>query len=328
MNRQALKDATPKTLVEAVRYFADPQTCISFLAAIRWPDGVTCPTCGNKKVGYLANQQRWQCSKKHPKRQFSVKVGTIFEDSPIGLEKWLPAVWLIINCKNGISSYELGRDLEVTQQTAWFMNHRIRLAMQQGTFDKMVGPVEADETFIGGLARNMHADKRREKIKDGASGKGKELVIGLLDRETRKVRVKHVSNRWVRTIHSNVRDNVKTGAELMTDELASYTGLNREYVHQFVNHTESYVRGQVHTNGLENFWSLLKRGLKGTYVSVEPFHLFRYLDEQAFRYNERKDEYGDAGRFITALSQIVGRRLTYKQLIGVQPEPSTAPTPH
>lgn len=323
-----IKENTPKTLLQAVRYFKNEQTCIDFLAAIRWPNGVTCPTCGNTTVSYLENQRRWQCSKKHPKRQFSVKVGTIFEDSPIPLQSWLPAVWLIINCKNGISSYELARDLKVRQETAWFMNHRIRLAMQQGTFDKMVGPVEADETFIGGLARFMHKDKRAKKI-TGTGGSGKSIVAGLLDRETRKVRVKHVANRDAQTLHAHVRANVEKGAELMTDELASYTGLDKEYVHQFVNHAEEYVKGNVHTQGIDNFWALLKRMIKGTYVGVEPFHLFRYLDEEAFRFNERKDEDGDAGRFVTVLSQIVGRRLTYKQLIGENPEPTTAaPTVH
>jgi len=279
MDRKTLKENSPRTLLQATRYFANPQVCIDFLVAIRWPDGVTCPTCGNTKVSYLANQQRWQCSKKHPKRQFSVKVGTIFEDSPIGLDKWLPAVWLVVNCKNGISSYELARDLEVTQQTAWFIGHRIRLAMQRGTFDKMSGPVEADESFIGGLARFMHKDRKEKKIK-GTGGAGKELVVGLLDRETGKVRVAHVADRKKKTLQAHVKEHVEKGAQLMTDELASYTGLDAEYVHQFVNHAEEYVHGNIHTNGIENFWSLLKRGIKGTYVSVEPFHLFRYLDEQ------------------------------------------------
>jgi len=151
---------TPKTLPEAVRYFRDPDVCLEFLAFIRWPDGVVkCPLCGSDKVHFLANQRRWKCSQKHERRQFSAKVGTIFEDSPLGLDKWLPAVWQVVNCKNGISSYETARVLGVTQKTAWFMNHRIRLAMQAGSFEKMTGEVEADETFIGGLARFMHKDK-------------------------------------------------------------------------------------------------------------------------------------------------------------------------
>jgi transposase-like protein len=259
------------------------------LTALRWPNGVECPTCGCKQVSFLSTRRLWKCKNDHAKRQFSIKVGSIFEDSPLPLDKWLVAMWLIVNCKNGISSYEVGRDLRVTQQTAWFMMHRIRLAMQRGSFDKFggTGPVEADETFIGGLARNMHRAKKAEKI-TGTGGAGKELVVGLLDRETGKVRVTHVRNLKRRTLQENIRANVVSGAELFTDELASYTGLDHDYVHQFVNHAEEYVRGNVHTNGIENFWSLLKRGIKGTYVSVEPFHLFRYLDEQAFRYNGAK----------------------------------------
>jgi transposase-like protein len=311
----------PGTLLEAIRFFKDPDICLSFLADLRWPDGnVTCPTCGEQDVRFIKTRRLWECRNKHPRRQFSIKVGTIFEDSPIALDKWLAAVWLIANAKNGISSYELHRDLGVTQKSAWFMLHRIRLAMQAGSFEKMTGKIEADETFIGGKARNMHAHKRKQKI-TGTGGAGKELVVGLLDRETKRVRVAHVPNRKKRTLQEHVREHVESGAELFTDELASYTGLDRDYVHQVINHAETYVQGHVHTNGIENFWSLLKRAIKGTYVSVEPFHLFRYLDEEAFRYNERKDD--DGGRFVTALRSIVGRRLTYKQLTGLeQPVPA------
>jgi transposase-like protein len=310
-----MSEQWPQTLLEAVRYFSDPDRALKLLVAIRWPNGVTCPTCGSKEASFLQTRRLWSCKVNHPKRQFSVKVGSIFEDSPIAFDKWLVAMWLIDNCKNGVSSYEVARDLKVTQRTAWFMLHRIRLAMQRGSFEKMggSGPVEADETFIGGLARNMHADKKAEKIK-GTGGVGKELVVGLLDRETGKVRVKHISNRKKKTLQEHVKAHVAEGSELFTDELASYTGLDKDYVHKFVNHAEKYVEGQVHTNGIENFWSLLKRGIKGTYVSVEPFHLFRYLDEQAFRYNERKGDDGD--RFVESLTTAFGRRLTYKELTG------------
>jgi transposase-like protein len=327
MDITEIKAQTPRTLLGAIRYFKNSQIGIDFLAAIRWPDGVRCPTCGSDRVGWLAKYQRWSCSSRHPKRQFSVKIGTIFEDSPIGLDKWLPAMWLIVSCKNGISSYELARGIGVKQQTAWFMLARLRLALQRGTFDKPMGAdggeVEADETFIGGLARFMHKDKRAKKI-TGTGGSGKSIVAGLLDRQTRKVRVKHVANRDAKTLHAHVKANVEKGAQLMTDELASYTGLDKEYVHQFVNHAEEYVKGNVHTQGIDNFWALLKRMIKGTYVSVEPFHLFRYLDEEAFRFNERGNEDGDAGRFIEALSTVVGRRLTYKELIGNAAEPTIA----
>ncbi len=295
--------AWPQTLIEAVRYFSDPDRSLRLLSKLRWPDGVECPICGCKKVSFLSTRRLWKCSQTHDRRQFSIKVGSIFEDSPLPLDKWLVAMWLIVNCKNGISSYEVARDLNVTQQTAWFMLHRIRKAMQRGSFEKIggAGPVEANETFIGGLARNMHKAKKAEKIK-GTGGAGKELVVGLLDRETGKVRVEHIPNRKKKTLQEYVKTHVASGAELFTDELASYTGLDADYVHKFVNHAEEYVRGNVHTNGIENFWSLLKRGLKGTYVSVEPFHLFRYLDEQAFRYNERKRT--DGSRFVEAASTV------------------------
>jgi len=307
--------AWPKTLLEAVRFFSDRNRALGLLVALRWPGGVTCPTCGTKRVSFLSTRRLWKCSEKHDRQQFSIKVGSIFEDSPLPLDKWLVAMWLIVNCKNGISSYEVARDLRVTQKTAWFMLHRIRKAMQRGSFEKMggSGPVEADETMIGRLARFMHKDKKAEKI-HGTGGMGKELVMGLLDRETGKARVKHISNRKRGTLQEEVRANVEPGSEVFTDELASYTGLDKEYVHQFVNHAEKYVEGNVHTNGIENFWSLLKRGLKGTYISVEPFHLFRYLDEQAFRYNERKGN--DSQRFVEAASSAFGQRLTYKQLTG------------
>ncbi|MGH9759554.1 MAG: IS1595 family transposase, partial [Blastocatellia bacterium] len=281
----------------------------------RWPNGVECPTCGCRQVSFLSTRRLWKCKNAHPKRQFSIKVGSIFEDSPLPLDKWLVAMWQIINCKNGVSSYEVGRALRVTQPTAWFMMHRIRTAMQRGSFEKFgaSGPVEADESMIGGLARFMHKDRKAQKI-TGTGGAGKELVMGLLDRETGKVHVTHVKDRKRKTLQDHVKEHVVSGAELFTDELASYAGLDKDYVHKFVNHAERYVEGNVHTNGIENFWSLLKRGLKGTYVSVEPFHLFRYLDEQAFRYNERKGDDGD--RFVKAASSAFGRRLTYKELTG------------
>jgi transposase-like protein len=306
---------TATTLLDAVRYFSDPDRCLNFMKVIRWPEGmVKCPTCGSEKVAFLANQRRWQCSARHPKRQFSAKVGTIFEDSPLGLDKWLPVVWLLTNCKNGISSYEVARDVDVTQKTAWLMLQRVRLAMQSGSFWKnLEGEIEADESFIGGLARNMHKHKRAEKIK-GHGPAGKAIVMGLLERETGEVRVKHVPNVHVGTLQGEVRENVEPGSTLYTDAYVAYQGSADEYEHGFVDHAERYVNGRIHTNGLENFWSLLKRALKGTYVSVEPFHLFRYLDEQSFRYNNRKTVDGD--RFVRVMKGVTGRRLTYKKLTG------------
>ena len=309
-----METSAPTTLLEAVRYFKNPDVCLQFMVNMRWPNGVTCPTCGSPKVGFLANQRRWQCIIKHPKRQFSVKVGTIFEDSPLGLDKWLPAVWLLVNCKNGISSYEVHRDLGVTQKTAWFMMHRIRLALQTGSFwTKMEGEIEADESFIGGLARNMHKWKRTQKI-SGTGGAGKAVVMGLLNRHTKEIRVAHVADTKRHTLQGEVRKHVEPGSEVYTDAWVAYTGLDAEYVHNVIDHAEAYAIGKVHTNGIENFWSLLKRGLKGTYIAVEPFHLFRYLDEQAFRYNNRKTD--DGHRFTRTLARVEGKRLTYKKLTG------------
>src|SRR5438128_6164404 len=309
---------SPKTLQEAVLYFADPTNCLNYLASKRWADGVViCPTCGGIKVSFLKNQLRWQCSARHPKRQFSVKVGTIFEDSPLGLDKWLPVVWLIVNAKNGISSWEIHRAIEVTQKTAWFMLHRVRLAMQGKDGGKLGGTVEVDETFIGGKARNMHKAERARKI-NGRGPEGKAIVAAVLERGG-KVRAQVVEDRRKPALQALVRDNVEAGSNLYSDDLRSYDDLDKDFVRGVVNHAVEYVNGQIHTNGLENFWSLLKRGLKGTYVSVEPFHLFRYVDEQAFRYNNRKDM-NDADRFITVMQQIIGRRLTYKELTGKEVE--------
>lgn len=310
------KQAAPATLTQAIRYFADHDTCQAFLVALRWPSGVKCPSCGSGEVIYLANQRRWKCRAKHPRQQFSVKVGTIFEDSPLGLDKWLPAVWMITNDKNGISSYEVARALGITQKSAWFMMHRIRLAMQRGGF-VMRGEVEADETFIGGAARFMHKHKKLAQ-RIGARAISKTAVMGLLERhgpdKTSRVRLAVVRTTKRRILQDEVRKHIEPGSSVYTDALASYVGLAPEYTHGVIDHAEKYADGKIHTNGLENFWSLLKRAIKGTYVNVEPFHLFRYLDEQAFRFNDRSDN--DGGRFLKVVRTIVGRRLTYKELIG------------
>lgn len=305
----------PQTLLEAVQHFADKDVALDFIVRLRWPDGVTCLDCGAADPYFLKSRRVWKC--KGCKRQFSAKVGTIFEDSPISLSKWLPAMWLIANAKNGISSYELARAIGVTQKTAWFMLHRIRLAMQSDSFQKIDGEVEVDETFIGGRARFMHKDKRARVIK-GTGPMGKVAVMGLLARHgedgVSRVRVKVVRGRRKHHLQSEVRSHVEAGSTVYSDALQSYSGLAAEYVHKVIDHAECYAVGQVHTNGLENFWSLLKRGIKGTYVSVEPFHLFRYLDEQAFRFNLRKVT--DLDRFVTAAAAIVGKRLTYSDLTG------------
>jgi hypothetical protein len=304
--------AEPNTLQEAIVYFADPVNCREYLIARRWPNGVACPTCGSKNVNFMPKYNRWYCREKHSAPQFTLKTGTIMEDSPIGLDKWMVAMWQIVNCKNGISSYEVHRAIGVTQKTAWFLDHRIRLALTMGSFNKLSGQIEADETFIGGKARNMHPDKPAQKI-TGTGGKDKTAVMGILERGG-KVVTKVVPNRKKKALQAEIREHVLAGSAIFTDALKSYEGLS-EYQHEMIDHAVAYVDGEIHTNGLETFWSLLKRTLAGTCVSVEPFHPFRYLDEQAFRYNNRK-AMNDGDHFDLAVRQIVGKRLTYDQLTG------------
>lgn len=308
--------AEPQTLIEAIRYFADPDVALGTMVGLRWPNGVCCPTCGSTEVRFIATRRIWECKAKHSKRQFSAKVGTIFEDSPIDLGKWFAAIWMVANCKNGISSYEMHRALGVTQKTAWFMDHRIRLAMKTGTFIKMSGEVEADETFIGGLAKNMHRHIRERKIK-GTGGSGKAAVLGIVERgsedKASRIKAAHVPNVRRKTLAPEVRASVELGATIYTDALKSYLGLSDAYDHQTIDHAMEFVNGNIHTNNVENFWSLLKRTLKGTYVSVDPAHLGRYLDEQTFRFNER--EQNDGTRFRKVASAATGRRLAYMELI-------------
>src|SRR6266849_3287905 len=310
--------AKPKTLQQAIIYFADPDNCLKFMVKLRWPDGVVvCPTCEREDAVFLTNQRKWQCKSVHTKRQFSVKVGTIMEDSAIPLEKWLIAIWMVSNCKNGVSSYEIGRALGVTQKSAWFMLHRIRLAMQNRSILKLGGSgsqVEVDETFVGGGRLIMHSDKRKRRITETGT-KDKVAIVGILERGG-EVRGAVVGNRKKHALQTQIRTHVKAGSAIYTDALMSYQGLREQgFEHQVIDHAEKYVDGQVHTNGLENFWSLLKRGLKGTYVSVEEFHLFRYLDEQMFRYNFRKLPH-DGLRFEHIASHIFGKRLTYAEVTG------------
>ncbi len=317
----------PKSLLQATRYFADPDVCVDFVASMRWPEGVTCPYCNGKRVSYLSSRRIWKCMAKECHKQFSVKTGSVFEDSAIPLDKWLTAIWLVVNCKNGISSYEIMRDLKVTQKSAWFMLHRIRLALKDDREHKFGfgGPVESDETFIGPNPTRMHRDRKAKYYSEKREGKrgemyvGKTVVHGLLDRELRQVRTKVIPNVKRETLQTAVLEQVTPFAKLYTDEATGYDGLEKQFVHKIVNHSQEYVRGQVHTQGIENFWSLLKRGLRGTYVAVEPFHLDRYLDEQVFRYNNRatKDNpLTDADRFALAVSQAAGKRLTYAELTG------------
>ena len=308
------KSDFPETLYGAMKHFANPDVALDFVVSMRWPDGVVkCPRCDSSHVSFSAKRRVWTCEDCPKRRQFSVKVGTIMEDSPIGLDKWIVGMWLIMGAKNGISSYELHRSLGITQKSAWFLGHRIRFALQNGSIEKMSGHCEADETFIGGKARNMHKGKRKAQ---GTGPVAMTPVMGLLERTTSKaasrVVLKVVDTTRKPELQGQVRKYVLKGSELHTDALKSYEGLADEYTHNVIDHAVEYVRGHVHTNGLENFWSLLKRTIKGTYVSVEPFHLFRYLDEQSFRFNERKDN--DQGRFLKAFAGIFGKRLTYAVL--------------
>jgi transposase-like protein len=317
----------PKSLLQATRYFANPDVCVDFVASMRWPDGVTCPHCNGKRVSYLSSRRIWKCMAKDCHKQFSVKTQSVFEDSPIPLDKWLVAVWLVVNCKNGISSYEIARDVKVTQKSAWFMLHRIRLALRDGFWGKIDGdggPIEVDETFIGGKYQNMHRSRRMGLGNGLKADRGKAVVMGMLEREIRKVRAKVIPDVSRETLQNEILNQVEKKSTVYTDEATGYDRLKaQDFVHETVNHMEEYVRGQVHTQGIENFWSLLKRGLKGTYVAVEPFHLDRYVDEQVFRYNNRatKDNpLNDADRFMLAVSQIAGKRLTYAELTGKEAE--------
>jgi transposase-like protein len=301
----------PQTLLEAVRYFSDRKVCTAFFSEIRWPNGVTCPRagCGSKEVWTVNSKKRgvmWRC--KACKKEFTVKVGTIFEDSPLGLDKWFPAFWLELASKKDFSSYQLGRAIKVTQRTAWFMLHRIRAVMQTENGGPLSGEVEVDETFIGGKERSKHASKRKHL---GRGAVGKAAVMGLLERHG-QIRAKSVRSTKKRDLQAEIVDTVTAGSTIYSDALKSYDGLEGEYIHEVIDHAEAFVNGRIHTNGLENFWSLFKRTIYGTHHSVEAFHLDRYLDSATYRYNTRKMT--DGARFASALAQADGRRLTYEEL--------------
>jgi transposase-like protein len=315
----------PATLAEAIRHFADPDASLDFVVALRWPSGVACPHCGGAEPSYLKTRRIWKC--RECRKQFSVKVGTVFEDSPIGLDKWLPALWMLANCKNGISSYELARDLGVTQKTAWFMLGRIRLAMQAQSFDRSRGIVEIDECFVGGKAKNMHRGKRKRVMggkRTGASGKSGVIAAVVRGKRGKKSRVhaRVLQSAFARPLGRMAQETVTKGSKVFTDSGYAHPGSLDGYIREMVNHSErEYVRGEVHTNSVENFWSLLKRSIKGTYVSVDPFHLFRYVDEQVFRFNERGAT--DHGRFLKVLHAVVGKKLSYAGLTGADLSPAT-----
>ncbi len=319
----------PNSLQEAIAYFADTERAFVYAVNLRWPGRkITCPRCGGDRHSFLRTRLMWFC--KGCKKQFSVKVGTIFEDSPLGMDKWMTAFWMVVNCKNGVSSAEMARTLKITQKSAWFMLHRVREVLKMNSVVKLGGAggaVESDETFIGPNPIKMHRDRRlklqqiRGQQRRGDMYLGKTAVMGLLDRDAREIRCRVIPNVRRETLQNEILNNIEYGSRLYTDDAAGYMGLEKTFVHEVVNHAKEYVRGQVHTNGLENFWSLFKRNLRGTYVSVEPFHLDRYLDEQVFRFNNRggkrpEERVTDSQRFVKAMSKASGRRLTYAQLTG------------
>lgn len=304
----------PKTLIEAVRLFSDESICQEYMKRIKWPDGkIVCPKCEGESVSPVKGRPLLQCNNRECKKQFSYKVGTIFEGSPLPLGHWFTAVWCVANCKNGIRSHELARALGVTQKTAWFMLHRIRLAMETESFDKLDGEVESDETYVGGKAKNMHRS-RREKAITGRGGVNKSIVQGVLQRGG-ELRTFVIKNTESETLRGNVLRNVDRRATVYTDAHTSYEALCNSYLHHAVDHSVKYVEGRVHVNGLENFWSLFKRALHGTYTHVAPWHLHRYAAEQTYRFNTRLLK--DGVRFVSLLGRVVGRRLSYRELAGV-----------
>jgi transposase-like protein len=318
---------TPKTLQQVIVYFSDPDRAFDYAVKLRWPDGkVTCPHCSSELNYHIRSKTKsgkprrlWLC--RGCNKQFTIKVNTIFEDSALPMDKWMMAFWMLVNCKNGVSSVEIHKSVGVTQKSAWFMLQRLRLALRTGSFGapkKMGGPdteLEADETFVGGLTKNMHKERKLRMVQQGGVHGGKTVVQGIFDRNLREVRAKVVPDVKRETLQNAILNNVKYGSTVYTDDAVGYDKLHSRFVHDVVNHSEEYVRGRVHTNCLENFWSLLKRGLRGTYVAVEPFHLERYVDEQVFRFNNRKNK-NDADRFALAMSQVAGKRLTYAELTG------------
>jgi len=245
-----------------------------------------------------------------------VKTDPIFEDSALPLDVWFVAIWSVANCKNGISSYELARATGITQKSAGQVLYRIRIAMDAGGLTKLGGTVKADETYGGGHAKNMHAKVRKHRVIGRGAGDHKMLVMGMMQRTDvtipRRVVARVIKAATSKNDQGLVRKHVEPGSALMTDAAAAYLGLSADYVHQRVNHADEYVRGNVHTNGIENFWSMLKRSVTGTYVSVDSLHLQAYVGEQVFRFNERKGT--DLARFRSVLGSVACKRLTWKDL--------------
>jgi transposase-like protein len=303
---------TPCNLLEAGAYFADKDRALQFFVNIRWPNGVACPRygCGSAHVAFMPKWRAWYCNE--CRKQFTAKVGTVLEDSPLGFDKWAFAIWMLGGDRNGTSSYELARKVGVTQRSAWFMFHRIRYAMSVGSYEKFAGPVEMDETYIGGKAQSDRLNPDTGKFMPTGPQQGKSIVAGIIERKG-KVRAFVVPNVQRATLAPIIAKHVMPGATMYTDALPSYNNLSDEYKHFVINHAIEYVNGHIHTNSIENFWAGLKRTISGTYTFTSVQHLERYLDEQIFRFNNREKK--DATRARTVIKQTDGKRLTYKNLI-------------
>lgn len=305
----------PETLLEAVVYFSDEDRAHAHFNAIRWPHGIACPRmgCGSADIRSLGSRRRWRC--KDCGRDFSAKVGTIFEDSPLPLQKWLPAVWLIANAKNGISSMELHRALGVTQKTAWFMLQRLRTSLKIREDFQLAGEVEVDETYVGGKLEFKKALAKGHKM---TGHYDKQTVFGMVERGG-QARAWTVAEPTRKELWPILQRNIRHDATVNTDAARVYTHIDEYFAHHdVVNHAAAeYVRDRAYTNNIECFWNLLKRSIKGTYICPRPFHLQGYIDEQLFRFNSRDNN--DGGRFQAATKMVDGKRLTYKALIGRNP---------
>lgn len=305
----------PRTLIEAIQYFSDNRRCVEYVKNLRWQDGVVkCPRCESTHVKELTTRQIWQCY--GCKKQFSVKVGTVFTDSALPLTKWLTGMWLVMNAKNGISSYEISRSLGISQKSAWHLGHRIREAMANGSIEKMTEKVETDAAYLGGSRKNWSNEKRATTP---AYVDNKTPIVAYVERndenEIIQVRGNVVNDSSAETIQNDLRKNVAEGAVLYTDQSNVYTTLASDYWHRTINHSrDEFVRGDVTTNRVEGYFALLKRCIKGTYIHMAPCHMDRYIAEQSLRYNLRKTN--DGARFKQTVSQSFGTRLTWKELTG------------